>query len=97
MLPIYWSIPFIVEFKQVNNFTLYLEFTQKAAVLENNTCTKAGALFLLGKDRTFLILTQDMSKIKAPTSVEGKLSVNFQIYHSLLTDIWILLRNKKCS
>ena len=49
MLPIYWSIPFIVEFIQVNNFTLYLEFTQKAAVLENNTCTEAGALFLLGR------------------------------------------------
>ena len=33
--------------------------------------TEAGALFLPGKDRRILILTPDMSKIKALNSVQG--------------------------
>ena len=33
-------------------------------------CTEAGALLLLGKDRKILILSPDISKFKAPASVE---------------------------
>ena len=35
-------------------------------------CTEAGALFLLDKDRTILILVRALSKIKAPISVDAQ-------------------------